>query len=214
MDLNSRMRKWIDLMEHALPPVNREAIMAQLIDSIHSGIYWDTEAKQPNGDPMHNDSKWSMANVWFDDEDAIDLDTSEEFRAKVATWAEERWDEIIKNLEALPLRDGCYAIERHIRVAPGWEPSDGLGIYWSYDLSYGGVDAPWAPEHLREATEIILHGLVKPEHIDWHSTIIANMDWESGWECEVRVIKGSPIMLARYEVNEEETIEVGKVFRA
>lgn len=208
------MRQWMNLAETVLPPVNKEAIIAHMIDSVHSGSYWDHEAKNPQGDPMYNDDASMMAGDWSDDYDnPMDIE-SDEFRARVMEWAEARYEEIVQRLANIPLHDGCYDVHRKILVLPHWTPADGLGIYWTYDLDSADFDTPWADYSKEDHVCLLMHGRVNPQHVDWTKTVMANMDWYSGeQEYEMRLLRGSPVMLLDIEVSDE-TRPVGKVFRA
>lgn len=214
------MRKWITIVERVTPQVNKDAIIAQMINSVANGLYWDENGKTPDGQQMMStDDSYDMAATWgHDDGLGTDYDTaSDAFKERLTRWAHERYDEVIEKLDAVPLEDGRYSIRRKIKVLPGWKPSDGLGIYWSFDIAE--VDPPWASEDMQQnGIDVELHGLVAPQYVDWYYTILANMDWFSGdREQEIRVVRGAPIELVSvcHDCdNGGEEIPVGNIFRA
>lgn len=215
------MRKWITIVERVVPSANREAIIAHMVNSVESGVYWDENGKTTDGKPMHNDDAYDMSATWGYD-DGLETEeydvASNEFKERLNKWAQERYDEVIEKLDAVPLEDGRYNIRRKIKVLRGWEPSNGLGIYWSFDIAE--VDAPWASKDMQQnGIEVELHGLVAPQYVDWYYTILSNMDWFSGdREQEIRVIRGSPIELVSVcygcDDHDGEEVAIGKIFRA
>ena len=65
---------------------------------------------------------------------------------------------------------------------------DGIGVYWSYDWQC--AETHWGDP----GKEILLEGLVYPENIDWEGGFLAFLAYGEE-ECEVRVDKGSPVII-------------------
>jgi hypothetical protein len=188
------MRAFMTIVESMIPRVDRNAIIQHMISSVMSHKYWDTDARDPDGNPMSSNDAYDMSSTWAEFHDGdFDIDGAY-FKQFVAKWAEERFDEVVGWLNDIPLDNGCYRIHRVIRVPHGWKPKNGLGVYWTYDVQGAEIDTPWG--HKRDGHDHWLHGLVEPQHVDWAGTILAGMDWMSGGrELELRVKKGAPIKL-------------------
>lgn len=211
------MREWVALCERMVPDQDRRAIIDHMVDNLLQGIYWDHDARHPKtGEQMTTDDAYIMAHDLWDhpltDPDIVD---QPEFQEKLRSWFEERYDEVVSRLGAIPLDQGRYSIHREIKVPSDWQPSDGLGIYWTYDRDGSDYETPWGGES--EGVVVVLHGMVAPQHVDWRNTILANMDYHNGdTEFEMRVIKGSPIhLLSIIEPYANDTTHtVGETFRA
>jgi hypothetical protein len=206
------MRNFINLCESLIPPVDRAAIINHMISHVGNGDYWDRDAR-PRGsvEPIGDESAIDMARDWgLDAGDGSEIPNSPEFVARLRQWGEARYAEVIDKLNAVPLHAGRFVVHRSIRVMGEFQPKDGLGIYWTFDYDNADYEAPWSEHDYEESSEVLMHALVEPRFVDWRNTILANMCWMSGdQEHEMRLIKGSPLMLL--DVNGE---TVNKVFSA
>jgi hypothetical protein len=193
------MRNWINLFEYTIPTGDRNKIIRKMVTTLLSNQYWDDNT---GGREMGSDLE-SMIDAWNSDEGTSHEADSPLIKRKVTAWAKERYDWAIEKLSQVPLEDGLYSVKRTIQVPQTWQPADGLGVYWSFDIDYDGVDSPWATDEMRNTgRQVLLHGMVRPDHVDWTNTILANMDWYSGdREQEIRVLKGSPVHLIAFDEN-------------
>ena len=65
---------------------------------------------------------------------------------------------------------------------------NGVGIYWSYDIT--GADPHWGTHN----GWFILHGLIKPEYINWVNTITKSV-YSLNYEKEIEINEKSPILI-------------------
>jgi hypothetical protein len=193
----------------------RERIIQHMLSHLSRNMYWDTAARTKTGDPMNADDIYDMARDWGYDIKDPDVTNSPEFQKRLHQWGEARYGEVEQKLAAIPLINGKFAISRLINVKGKWSPSDGLGIYWTFDYEGTDIDeSPWG--YQEDGRNIWMHALVDPKDVDWFSTYLANMDWMHGdREQELRLKKGVPVTLVRFEDSlTDKTMDVGKTFKA
>ncbi len=189
--------------------VDRQWIIDKYMAALLSGEHWDTMAMRRNdsgkleGWQMGCDDIYSMASQWAEeigmaDREPEDIVDTEPFRQALRRWLEARYGQVIKKIEHLTAGDTIPA-HRFMRVPEEWvvqarqNGSVQLGIYWTFDLE-GSDDLGAIWGHEQQGEEILIHAMVPTSGVDWHYTVLANMDWHSGdYEHEVRVKAGAPL---------------------
>jgi hypothetical protein len=227
------MRHLITLAE-SVGATDKAAICAKMTDSLVQGLFWDDQAHAAYpGKFQGSDNGARMIEYWregdfnypfpdqFADMEDIDVQDTPEFRAFAMWWCDNRYDEVIARLTAIEKHSGLYSIHRIMKVPTNWAATvqrigqTSLGIYWTYDPHAWDFEPVWS-DLKSEGVNVVIHAVVDPSHIDWHHTIMAGMDWETGEnEYELRVLKGSPLfvqsVIERYDLLNEKPINLTNI---
>jgi hypothetical protein len=195
-----------DFLTEGVQSVNPGEIIEYMVNCILTGKYWDTLSvdKKPH-------LRWSwdtaidMVQTWhrelpkhvLDIDDIHDRIETPEFAELVRGWAVARYKEVMIKLEAVPHPGGHYRIHRTIKVNPHYlvmREHTKLGVYWTYDRnSWDDFEPIWST-HRTGGKDIVIEADVVSSSIDWRTTILANMDWESGdREYEIRLFPLAPV---------------------
>jgi hypothetical protein len=180
--------------------VDRHAILTHLYKRTLNGQHYEDYF---NGEKHSNetDAPWMMADSWFDDENVDSL----KFKSELRKWLPARYDRIIEKLRTIPFENGLYRVRRVLYVPMNWLGSldksifISLGEYWCF--SDYEIYAMWADKS-QAGQEIHIEALAPPAAVDWAKTIMANMDWISGDEDELRLIQGSSITVTSIDIND------------
>lgn len=214
------MRDFMQIInEHV--DVDREWIINKMVSAIMNGEYWDSQVLRPNskGDLQHwemgSDDAHDMARDWaaelrMDDMNPEEIVETQPFQERLRLWASTRYDNVIDKIAHLAKGDMIPA-HRFMKVTEYWfdqnrEQGLGrLGIFWTFDLNNTEDLGPiWG--HELPGDEILIHAMIPKSSVDWHYTILANMDWMQGdREHELRVKAGAPIQVEWIQTVEDGT---------
>lgn len=214
------MREIMRIIEGAqaspLSSIDPQPIIAKMAQAVSSSSYWDDHAMAAYPDKeFGGDDADDMASTW-----GLDVE-SPEFEKRVWSWAQARFNEVYEKLSAIPLTPNGYRVHRVMRVPGNWLGNAqktgraNLGIHWTYDLdswdSEIGAYPVWADE-IEGSVDILIDALVRPEHVDWTYTFLANMDWMSGdREFEMRIKKAAPIQVTEIITRDETPQTIGPI---
>lgn len=202
------MRDFMQIIsEHV--DVDRDWIINKMIGAISNGDHWDSQVLRPDSKgrlhhwEMGSDDIYDMARDWagelrMDDMKPEEIVETQPFQERLRIWANARYDEVIDKISHLVKNDTIPA-HRFMKVPEHWvelnnkEGFAKLGVYWTFDLENTQDLGPvWGEELPGE--EILIHAMIPTSAVDWHYTVLANMDWMQGdREHEIRVKSGAPI---------------------
>jgi hypothetical protein len=81
---------------------------------------------------------------------------------------------------------------------------NGVGIFWTYDIRT--AEAHWGSGHQETYT---LHGLIKPEYINWPNTIFKSA-YSLNHEQEIETLNNVPILIVDILTSQEESMNLKK----
>ncbi len=201
--------------------VDRDWIVNKMIASLSNLDHWDSMARKRDEHGrildvgVSSEDVHDMACSWAEELDMEGMEAdaiivTKPFQDRLRLWANSRYDEVLHKIKDLTKGDFIPA-HRFMRVTEEWfnqnrkRGSASLGIYWTFDLegtdSLGSV---WG--HEQPGEDILIHAMIPTSAVDWHYTILANMDWYSGdYEHELRVKAGAPIRVEWIQTVEDGT---------
>jgi hypothetical protein len=116
----------------------------------------------------------------------------------VREWTERSARKAAADLRAVPIgNDGRIDVQRVMGCSVETLRAS-LGVFWTTDIGHGGIlSAPWEPD---ARVEILVTARVHLLDVDWHTSLLARMDWHSGdYERELRLEPGRPLVDVRAE---------------
>ena len=144
-----------------------------------------------------------MGEEGVDDEDDIDEnDFNEWIKYELETLAEN----FIGMIRRKSLNDGKMKIWRAMTVSSDWEsklPSQvkHLGIYWSWDKS--AAEPHWGYSN-NKPINVVMEAEIDEIAVDWYPTIRLNVEPVSFEEKEIRLVKGSNIIVTAITIDGNE----------
>lgn len=204
------MRDFMQIVEGS--DTDRDWVINKMMNAVMSGDHWDDLMMRKNdkGELEHwqigMDHVYDMAGTWkpglrMDDMEDTEVVETHAFKERLLQWANARYDEVLQKLPE-PQADGCIQAHRIMKVHPTqWFEKiraagfAKLGIYWTFDLEgWENYYAPWGYDS--DGEDIYIQARVPAAAVDWHNTILANMDWMTGDdEHELRVKHGAPLQI-------------------
>ena len=212
------MREFMQIINEHID-VDRNWIIEKMIAAVQNDDHWDSAAMRRDDQGklvswgMGTDDRYDMAGNWSHDlgmsgVSPREIAETEPFKARLRAWANARYDEVIKKISHLMHGDDIPA-HRMIRIPMSWfdeikaKGQASVGIYWSFDYdTWEDPYAIWGGD--QEGNEILISALIPQAAVDWHYTILANMDWMQGdREQELRIKFGAPIKVTKITVDNE-----------
>lgn len=231
------MRHFINLAE-AVGPTDKNAIVSKMVDCVIDGRYWDDQAQalhpgrfQEADDGAHMIEYWRAGDFEYPFPDRlesmedIDVQDTPEFRQMATWWLDQKYDYVVDRLSKVAKHNGLYSIKRVMKVSNDWlagvkrTGKTSIGIYWTYDADAWDFEPVWS-DSSTAGVDVVFHALVSPDSVDWHYTIMAGMDWQSGEnEFEIRLRRGAALDVFQVDerfdrANEREIDMKGVVFTA
>lgn len=136
--------------------------------------------------------------------DEEDIMETEDFKSWLVDHVEFKIDEVISNISG-KIVDGRITVWREMTVSNEWIsklPTTGmrLGKYWTFDE--GSAEAYWGAKN---DNTITFQTTIDEKYIDWHQTIMANIDPALGEdEKEITLFKNTPIYIDRIHLNDKD----------
>ena len=143
----------------------------------------------------------------FEDEKHItEIKNSKDFKNYMKYELEYRFEETVNSLHGY-IKNGMINVWRIISVKPDWldhlqKQGQRLGIYWSYQKD--AAEAHWGYKSKERPHYALIQVSVKEEHIDWISTVEANIRPDTGEEeKEITLFKNTPIKISAIWIDDE-----------
>lgn len=213
------MRDLINLVEskqvlregHGVDPRN---VVLRTCVAIFTGMYWD---RRPECRDMGCDDAENIFHEFGNELPAEIRDLPEdeailtpEFKRLVIKWANARYKNVEKKLNAAPRGKHGLIVTRAIMVplrkfsnATETGATD-LGVHWT--ITPDLARAIWSKG---DGVEVIISGEVQDSHVDWFNTYMANMDFYSGdEEDEIRIKPGSPVHVTSIQTDTGDFIDI------
>ena len=138
----------------------------------------------------------------LEDQEDGELEQHPEFEGWLRDELYHRYDTAVDNIGDVIKPDGTIDIWREMTVDENWLkklPQSGkhLGIYWSWDEA--AAEAHWGHSG---GLRVQIKSSVREEHVNWHDTIILNMDISLGEEeKEIRLFKNTELKIEEMYVD-------------